>query len=152
VDGILFDLKREIAGEVFSAAINIQLPSTLCFPEVGTGPMPAYWVGEWSIRAPAEGKPPAIVVPVTRKGWATAEAEKLRDSPRGKTFCTCFAEDEENCQVKIEPPEKKEILVFELANDQLHPTDSTVAVLEDIAKQWGHSVGLMEWNMKMRGF
>jgi len=150
VDGVLFDLARHIRGEYFSAAINIQLLSTLCYPDTMVGPMPSFNMVGWSTKAATDDNDAELVVTVHREGWSTKEAEALRALPATKKFCKCGGD--ESCPGAPTPPESDLTVVYRLTNDRLHPTKESQKVLAETSAQWGHSAFLDAWNMKMRGF
>ena len=150
VDGVLFDPKRRIAGEFFSAAINIQLLMTLCSPDFALGPMPSFNMYEWSTKPATAEQDAEVIVKVGREGWSTQQAELLRASPATKQFCRCV--DEESCPGQPTPPSGVATIVYRLSNDRLYPTAGSKMVLQQIAAQWGHSEFLGAWNLKMRGY
>ncbi len=150
VDGVLFDLERRIAGEFFSAAINIQLLSTLCFPETMVGPMPSVNMATWSTKAATAVNDPEIIVTVGREGWSTKQADYLRTRPATKKFCECVGD--EKCPGEPTPPSETKTIVYRLSRDQLQPTAESKKVLAEIAAQWGHHPGLEAWNLTMRGY
>ncbi len=149
VDGVLFDLEQRAAGEFFSAAINIDLLGTLCFPEVHLGPMPAFTMFEWSTRAATATNDAEIVVSVERGGWSTKQAKSLRTLPATKKFCTCVGDEE--CPGEPTPPVDTVTIVYRLTKGELRPTPASRKVLGEIAAQWGHHAWLKDWNLAMRG-
>jgi hypothetical protein len=150
VDGVLFDLKRRILGEFFSAAMNIQLQNTLCYPDTMVGPMPSYTVDGWETKDGTESSDAEVRITVSKEGWTTKEAAILRTQPDIKNFCRCVGE--ESCHGEPKTPTKTTTIVFTLTKDQLHPMSESKATLEEISSQWGHSSFLNSWNLKMRGF
>ncbi len=150
VDGVLYDLKRRIRGEFFSAAVNTQLHSTLCYPETMAGPMPSFNMVEWSTEAATPEQDAEIRVVLERKGWSTQEAKHLRSQPVVKQFCGCLGA--EDCANEPAVPVETKTLVYTLARDQLSPTKDSRAVLQAIAAQWGHHDGLKAWNLAMRRY
>jgi len=150
VDGILFDLKRRIQGEFFSAAVNTEVLSTLCYPETMVGPMPSFALVDWSTRAATAIRKAEIRIEVQRKGWSTGDAKNLRSQPAIGKFCECLGA--QGCTGEPSLPVNERTIVYELDNDQLHPSKSSRAVLQEIAAQWGHHDGLKAWNLTMRGY
>jgi hypothetical protein len=150
VDGVVFDLKRRIRGEFFSAAINIQLLSTLCDPETMVGPMPSFNVNGWSVTAATDQGDAEVLVKVGRRGWSTEEAAAVRALPATKTFCQCVGSDD--CPGAPNPPESDLMIAYRLTDDRLQPAEEARKTLAEISAQWGHSALLKSWNMKMRGF
>jgi hypothetical protein len=150
VDGVLFDLKRRILGEFFSAAINTQLVRTLCYPDTAVGPMPSFNMAEWDTKAATADRDAEVVVKVGREGWSTKQADTLRASRATKKFCECV--DSDACPGEPTPPAGTATIVYRLSNDQLHPTEESKKALAEIAAQWGHSADLKAWNLTMRGY
>lgn len=150
VDGVLFDIKRRILGEFFSAAMNIEPLNTLCWPETMVGPMPSFNMGGWSIIAATADNDAQVLVTVSKTGWSTKEAEAVRALPAMKKFCECVGG--ENCPGEPIPPKGTSTIVYRLKDGQLNPTDESRKVLGEIAAQWGHSPFLRDWNLTMRGF
>lgn len=150
VDGVLFDIKRRILGEFFSAAINIEVENTLCFPDTMLGPMPSYNMVGWETKAATADESAEVQVRVAKEGWTTKEAEALRALPATKKFCECAGG--ENCPGLPTPPKSTSTVIYRLTNDQLHPSEASKLVLAEIAEQWGHQSFLEAWNLKMRGF
>jgi hypothetical protein len=149
VDGVLFDLEQRTVGEFFSAAINIQLLGTLCYPDTMTGPMPSFTMAEWSTKDETAANDAEILVKVAREGWSTKQAKSLRNVPATKKFCECVGADD--CAGEPTPPVETTTIVYRLANGELRPTASSRKVLGEIAAQWGHHPGLKAWNLAMRG-
>jgi hypothetical protein len=150
VDGVLYDLKRRILGEFFSAAMNIQLQNTLCYPDTMVGPMPSYTLDEWETKDGTESTDAEVRITVSKEGWTTKEAAILRAQSNTKAFCRCVGADD--CPGERKAPKKTSTLVFVLTKDQLHPTSASKTTLGEIASQWGHNSFLNNWNLKMRGF
>jgi hypothetical protein len=150
VDGVLFDIKRRIRGEFFSAAINIQLLNTLCYPETMLGPMPSYSVGGWETKDATTDSDAEVRVTVAKEGWTTKEVAALKALPGTKRFCQCGGGDD--CPGEPPPPTETSTIVYRLTNDQIHPTEESKQILGKIAEQWGHSSFLKAWNLQMRGF
>jgi hypothetical protein len=150
VDGVLYDIRRHILGEFFSAAINIQLLNTLCSPETMVGPMPSYNMVGWETTDATADSDAEVRVTVAKEGWTTTEARTLRSLPKMKKFCQCVGED--GCPGAPTPPTETSTVVYRLTKDQLHPTEASKPILGRIAEQWGHSPFLKAWNLRMRGF
>jgi len=150
VDGVLFDLGRRTRGEFFSAAINWQLPMTLCFPDTALGPLPSFTMLEWSTEPAGPGKDAAIVVKVHEEGWSAAEAKRLRKLPSTQKFCECAGA--EQCAGEPKAPTATSTIVYRLSAGQLHPTQPSRKVLGEIASQWGHDARMEAWNLAMRGY
>lgn len=150
VDGVLFDLARRQRGEFFSAAINIQLLSTLCYPKTMVGPMPSFTLVKWATRAATTNTDAEVLVTVRGEGWSTRQAASLRALPATKKFCKCVGNDK--CAGAPKPPVKTTTIVYRLARGRLHPTAGSRKVLREIAAQWNHSAFLKAWNLTMRGY
>ena len=150
VDGVVFDIKRRIFGEFFSAAISIALEGTLCFPDTAVGPMPSYNMVGWETKPATRTTDAEVHVSVAKEGWTTQEAAALRALPNTKKFCECAGA--EDCAGFPAPPEETSTVVYRLTNDQLRPSEESKQLLAKIAAQWGHNRFLKAWNLQMRGY
>lgn len=151
VDGVVFDLKRRILGEFFSAALNTQLLSTFCFPKTMIGAMPSFELVDWSTKAATADSVAEVLVTVHGEGWSAKQAESLRGLPVSNEYCKC-AETSEHCTGAPTPPVSTQTIVYQLEKDLLRPTAESRSVLGEIAGQWGQSAFLKAWNLTMRGY
>lgn len=149
VDGMIFDLQRHLYGEFFSAAINVQLLGTLCYPDSMVGPMPSYTMTGWETRDASATAAAEVRVTVDKEGWTTLEAAALRARPQVKKYCDCVGA--EDCPGEPTAPTETSTVVYALTGNQLRPTQPSEAMLRKIAAQWGHNAALDNWNLMMRG-